>query len=74
MNIDGEILKHLPKSFQIWQQIEEEAQRRAEHRFEEILNHQKKAAEYVVPNSPTANKSRPKSDQVEVISPPKLKR
>lgn len=69
MNINREVLKHLPESFQIWQQIEEEAQRRAEHRFEEILNRQKNPPEYLVPNSPAANKSSLKCSPVEDISP-----
>ncbi|MDD5474328.1 MAG: hypothetical protein PHU34_09315 [Candidatus Methanoperedens sp.] len=43
MDIDREVLKHLPESFQVWQRIETEAQRRAEQRLQEMLNRQKKA-------------------------------
>ncbi len=35
--MDGEILQHLPKSFQLWQQIEVEAEKRAKKRFQEII-------------------------------------
>ncbi len=35
--MDSETLQHLPKSFQIWQKIEAEAQERAEKRFQEII-------------------------------------
>lgn len=42
-SIDPEILKHLPESIQVWHRIEDEAERRAEQRFQEILNRQKEA-------------------------------
>lgn len=35
--MDEEIIKHLPESFQIWQKIEAEAQRRAEEKIKKIF-------------------------------------
>jgi len=49
MDIDREVLKHLPESFQVWQRIETEAQRRAEQRLQEILNRQKEATGALTP-------------------------
>ncbi len=34
----SEILEHMPNALLIWQKIEIEAQRRAQARFEEIMN------------------------------------
>jgi hypothetical protein len=36
-DMDSQILQHLPSSFQVWQKIENEAQKRAEARYQEIL-------------------------------------
>ncbi len=43
--MDNELIKHLPKSFQIWERIEAEAQRRAEERLQKIIrrNEEKEA-------------------------------
>lgn len=35
--MDSEVLQHLPASFQTWQKIETEAEKRAESRFQEII-------------------------------------
>jgi hypothetical protein len=35
--MNPELLEHMPKSFQLMANIESEAQRRAEQRFQEIL-------------------------------------
>lgn len=40
--MNGELLEHLPKSFQIMARIEAEAQKRAEVRFREILRRNEK--------------------------------
>lgn len=42
--MNQDILSHLPRSFQIWQKIEEEAEKRASERFEKILKQNKQKA------------------------------
>lgn len=42
MDIDTEIVQHLPQSLRIWQRVEVEAQRRAEERFREILKKERR--------------------------------
>lgn len=39
--IDSELIKHLPASFQIWQRIELEAQKRADEKIQKILSKNK---------------------------------
>jgi hypothetical protein len=41
--MNSEILAQLPKSFQLWQRIEELAEQRAEARLKEILTKEKKS-------------------------------